>query len=62
MLGPQENGQNVIERYFWRVYSTADLVLDVWVGAGNENMVLKSKYVFYNGGSQLRTHYEFHTV
>lgn len=59
MLGQQENGQNVIEQDFWRVYSTTDLVC---VTAFNENTVLKSKYVFSNGGSQLRAHYEFHVV
>lgn len=58
MLAQQENGQNISEQDLWRVYSTTDLVLDVWVGVVNEN---KSKYVFYNGETNWKPT-DFHIV
>lgn len=55
-------GQNIREQDFWSVYSTTDLLLDVWVSVGNKNMVLKSKYMFYNDKSKLSTYYVFYAV
>lgn len=55
-------GQNVREQDFWSVYSTTDLLLDVWVRVDNKNMVLKSKYMFYNDRSRLSTYYVFYAV